>query len=129
LGVDVLYDEDRRPAYGGNYVLKDDVLAGLQPRPLTAVSTPTGATAFRQSAERIRMDDMVLEKKRTNAEVFEGRVNGKLDIQLSDNLTMTFGGNLNYSNTRAWIRSWTLYAPDAMPTDEQIVGRGFLRLT
>lgn len=129
LGVDVLYDEDRRPVYGGNYVLKEEVLSELQARPLVAVSTPTGATAFRPAAEGVRIDDMVLEKKRTNAEVFEGRLNGKLDFQLSDNVTLTFGANMNYFKTRAWIRSWTLYTPDAMPTDEQFLGRGFLRLT
>ncbi len=145
IGADGIYDEDPRPTYGGNYVLKENVLKQLQAQPLTASPNPNGVPVFRSSAEYVTLNDVEISKKRVAADQYQGVINAKLDFALADNLTLTAGGSFNYAKNRAYSNGYggdagivtaisnyhpyTLFATDGIPTDIQQVGRGYLRLT
>lgn len=129
IGADVIYDKDRRPSYGGNYAVKDEVLDNLKQNPLYSVPTQTGVPAFRNASETVTKDDLYMTKARQNADQFEGRFQARLDFNLADNLTMTAGGNFSYFRNKAYSRSWSLFSPEAMPIDNNYTARGYIRLT
>lgn len=137
IGADGIYNEDPRPTYGGNYVVKEGVLNQLRANPLTASPNPNGIPVFRSSAEYITLNDLELQKKRVSAEEYQGVLNAKLDFALADNLTLTAGGSFNYSKSSPYssdgnigtYQRYTLFAPERIPTDIQTVSRGYLKLT
>lgn len=129
LAGDIWYDEDRRPSYNGNYAVKDDVLAGLKQTPLVAVPNQNGIPVPRNASELVTKDDLYITKQRQNADVLEGRINGRLDYQLADNLNLSAGGNFNYTRSNSYSRSSSLFSPEAFPIINNYTGRGYLRLT
>lgn len=128
LSGDVWYDQDRNPRYNGNYAVKDEVLADLQQNPLVSVPNQSGQTIFRSRAETVTADDLYLVKRRQNADIFEGRMTGRLDFQLDDQLNLSVGGTFNYSKSKNYARSQSLFALDAIPDVFNYTGRGFVRL-
>lgn len=128
IGGDFWYDKDGRPSYGGNYAVKDDVLKNLQDNPVVPTTTQTGIPIFKSSSEYLRADDFELRKQRVNAESMEARLNAKLDFQLAENLNLTAGGQLNYVKSRAYSRGLSLYAPEAMPINNNYNIRGYIKL-
>jgi hypothetical protein len=129
IGVDAIYDSDPRPTYGGNYVVKEEVLKQLEQTPLTVYPSQNGTPVYRYSSEYLRMDDLELQKRRVSAEEYRGVANGKIDFQIADNLNLTAGGMYNYSRQRAYQQSNSLMAPGAIPLDTRGTARGYLRLT
>ncbi len=129
LDGDFYYDKDRRPSYYPNLKVKDDVLQRVQDRPLVTLANQSGAPVFRPATEMLRADDFETSKQRVNAAVVEGRLNGRLDFQLTDNLNLTAGGTFSYSNAKAYSRAGSLFSSNAFPDVQQYTGRGFLRLT
>lgn len=130
LGGDLWYDKDNNPSYGGNYTVKEDVLKQLQDKPLVATPTQNGGVIFKNAAEYLRADDYTIQKQRANAASTEVRLNGKLDFQLTDNLNLVAGAQLNYTKSRAYSRTgYSLFSPEATPVDNNYTGRGYIRLT
>lgn len=129
LAGDVWYDQDRDPSYNGNYAVNDDVLNNLKDKPLVAVPNQNGVPVPRNASEFVTKDDLYITKKRQNAEALEGRVTGRLDFQLADNLNLSAGGNFNYVRTKSYSRAWSLFSPEASPIVNSYTGRGYLRLT
>lgn len=129
VGGDFWYDEDRRPTYGGNYQLKDNVLKDLEQNPLRATPNQTGTVVFRPAAEYVRAEDMEIVKKRKDATAIDARINGKLDFVLSDNLNLTAGGSYNYNRQSNYSRFYQLFSPENQPKDKFYTARGYIRLT
>jgi len=120
---------DDDPNYFDNYVIKEDKLREIQARPLVQLTDITGLKRPRSAAEYIRMSDMETSKRRINATYKNARVVGKVDYQLNDNVSVVVGGNFNYVNTKQYDRRFGLFSPEAMPTNVNYTGRGFVRLT
>jgi outer membrane receptor protein involved in Fe transport len=120
---------DDDPNYFSNYVLKGDKLREIQQNPLREVTDITGRKTPRSQAEFIRMSDLETSKRRVNADYQNARVVGKVDYQLSDNVSVVLGGNFTYAKSRNYDRRFTLFSPDAMPNRIDYTGRGFVRLT
>lgn len=129
LGGDVTYDEDVNPTYYKNYVVKDEVMAQLQARPLRAVPGPLGFPTLQSAAENVTLDDLETQKKRVNNEQTRIAMNGKLDYRVSDNANLTFGAQGAFNSNRAYSRGASLFAPDAIPENKTSTYRGFLRFT
>lgn len=129
IGADFWYDKDGRPSYNGNYAVKDDVLKDMQANPVVANPTQNGGFIFKSRSEYLRNDDFELRKQRVNAESLEGRLNAKLDFQLTDNLNLTAGGQVNYVKSYAYSRGLSLLAPEAMPLNKTYTARGYIKLT
>jgi outer membrane receptor protein involved in Fe transport len=129
LGGEVWYDGDRRPSYGGNYVVKEDVVKQLEAQPLKQIATQSGNPVFRNASEYLRMEDLEIVKRRPNTDVLEARGNAKLDFQVTPQLNITASGQFGYTKTSLYSKAWSYIASDAIPDDHSFNGRGFLRLT
>ncbi len=129
VGGDFWYDQDRRPTYGGNYVVKDNVLKNVEQNPLRAVPTQTGGVSFRPASEFVGLEDLEISKTRKDAAVMEARGTGKLDFVLSDNLNLTAGGSYAYTKQSNFQRSYQMFTPDNQPKQKYYTARGYLRLT
>lgn len=122
-------NKDSDPNYFSNYTVNSDKLKQIQDNPLVQVSDITGRPTFRSAAEYIRMSDLEASKVRVNADAKSGRLVGKLDYQVSDNMNIVVGGNFSYTSTRLYDRRYSLFAPDAIPKDIQYNGLGYIRFT
>lgn len=122
------YDEDNDPTYTKNYVLNSAKLAEIRNNPLV-LSNSGGQIAVRSATEYITMKDLETRKARVNADYRNARLVGKLDYQVSDNMNITVGGNLTYITNKSYSRAYTLFAPESIPEDKSITGRGFIRFT
>lgn len=129
LTGDLWYDKDRSPRYHGNYYVKEDVLKSIQDNPLIAVPNQSGQPIYRYRSETVTANDMELSKTRRDAAVFEGRLSGRLDFQLSDNLNLSAGGTFNYQKNQNYSRAWALFSSADVAEVYNYTGRGFLRLT
>ncbi len=128
LAGDVWYDKDRSPEYHGVYQLKDEKLDEIRQNPLISVPNQSGVPVFRNRAETVTANDLYITKRRPNADVFEGRMTGRLDFQLADNLNLSAGGTFNYSQAKSYSRAWSMFSRDEIPEVRNYTGRGFLRL-
>ncbi len=128
LSGDAWYDKDRSPEYHGVYQLKDEKLEEIRQNPLIAVPNQSGVPVFRNRAETVTANDLYITKQKPNAEVFEGRMTGRLDFQLAKDLNLSAGGTFNYSKTRSYSRAWSMFSRDEIPEVQNYTGRGFLRL-
>ncbi len=126
---DFYYDKDRTPWWTSHYQPNDDVLQRVSDKPLTATPTSSGAKVFNYSTEFLRLSDFHTVKARPNAATTEGRINGRLDFQLDDNLNLQVGGTFNYSRGSNYSRALSLFALDAIPELENYTGRAYVRLT
>ena len=129
LSGQYLYDEDNNPTYDKNYVVKADKLAQIQNQPLVLSVTSSGAPVFRSATEFVRLGDLETQKKRVSADYNNARLVGRVDYQLSDNMNLGIGGNVNFVRTKRYTRSYTLFAPQEMPQENNTTGRGFVRFT
>lgn len=128
LSGDAWYDQDRSPRYHGNYMVNEDVLKSIQENPLVAVPNQSGQPIYRNRAETVTGKDLYLTKRRQNAQIFEGRLTGRLDFQLDENVNLSAGGSFNYSKSKSYSNAWALFAPDDIPDVYNYTGRGFIRL-
>lgn len=129
LDGDFFYDKDRQPYFYDHYIIKEDKLAEIKARPLIAQTTQSGGTVYNYATEYLRKSDFETTKQRPNAEVLEGRLNGRLDFQVTDNLNIQAGGTVSYSRTGNHNRAISLIAFEQTPVETNITGRGYLRIT
>lgn len=87
---------DPNPAFGGNYKMKDDVRAEILANPLRVNQTGTGAL---YNADFLTSNDF--EKVKTNLNNRDRSANlvAKIDVNASDNITLTFGGTGAFSRS------------------------------
>lgn len=133
--IDGWYDGDRRPTYGGNYVIKDDARQRLIDNPLHLNVTQGGTATFRPSSEYLTANDFELQKIRPSAAIAEGRANFKLDFQVAENLNLTVGAMGDYTKSSRYnsdpngFRQWSYLDGADIPDETNFTGRGFVRLT
>ncbi len=127
------YDKNRLPSFYDNYVVKDEVREQLAQTPLMLSPNTVGTPVYNYSTEFVTKDDMVTVKQMPNAAIFEGRAFAKLDFQLDDNITVTAGGNFNYTKGSALGNGGSynriMFTPESIPVSTNFEGRGYLRFT
>ncbi len=119
---------DNSPGYYPNYVLKSDVLARIQARPLVAVTDVNGTT-FRNAGEFVTKADMETRRRRDNAGFQRGTLLGKLDFQLAENVNLTVGGQFDMSDGKNYTRASTIFAPEGIGNSRATTIRGYARFT
>jgi len=129
LSGNYTFDEDNNPNYFKNYVVKPDKLREIQQNPLVQQTDISGRKTYNSATEYVTMNDLETRKTRINAGYKSARLVGKVDYQLSDNVTLLAGGNYTYIDQTNWDQRYALFNPDAMPTLTNTTGRAFLRLT
>lgn len=128
LAGDLWYDQDRTPEYQGNYYVKDEVLDNIRQNPLFPVQTQSGIPVFRYATEQVTGKDIYMTKRTRENEVLEGRLNGRLDFQITDELNISAGGNFAYSKSKNYGLAYSMFALDGIPDVYNYTGRGYVRL-
>ncbi|MES2704290.1 MAG: carboxypeptidase regulatory-like domain-containing protein [Bacteroidota bacterium] len=129
LSGDYYYDNNRYPTYDKQYTVKADVLKRLLENPLTIVTDNTGFPTYNYSSNYVTFNDLEQTKIPPNNRVREGRLNGKLDYQLTDNMRIMGGGMIDYLKTDLYSRTRSLLAAAGTPVDNTFTGRAYLRFT
>ncbi len=131
LGGDFYYDNDIYPSYIPTYVAKPNVLKNLVQNPLTIVSDATGNQIYTYSSEYITKSQLNAVKVPPNNSSTEGRINGKLDYQLNDNISLIAGANFDYKkgNYNIYNVASETFSPTSITPQQTYVGRGFLKFT
>src|SRR5690606_3472244 len=121
------FADDANPNYFDNYILKSDKLKEIQARPLVQHTDISGRKVATSAAEYVRLSDLETTRVRPNAASQTGRLVGKLDYQVTDNVNVQVGGTFVYSDSRNYDSRYALFSPDAMPRYIGYTGLGFVR--
>ena len=129
LSGDYYYDNDRYPAYDKQYVVKGDVLKNLLANPLYITSDNSGNRIYAYSSNYITQDQLTQVKITPNNLTKEGRIGGKLDYQVTDNMHIVAGGNFDYTRQDLYNRYLSVFAGSGTPVQDNVSGRGYIRFT
>jgi len=129
LSGDYYDDHNRYPTYYQDYVTKGNVLADLRKNPLRIVTDNTGQPVYYQASDFVTLNDLERVKIPPHNRIKEYRLNGKLDYQLTDNMHIVAGGTIDYTKQDNYGRARSLFASEATPALNTMVGRGYLRFT
>ena len=128
ITADGIYSADNSPVYGDNTYINSDVLARLQEHPLTTVYT-NGIPRTEYSTQYVKADAFETKKRQINADFYRGQLGGKLDFNLTDNVSVRVGANYFYSSASNYSRGNSLFAPDNFGRTNSQTGRGYVRFT
>ena len=129
LSGDYYYDNNRYPSYYNQYILKGDAQKNINENPLRIVSDNGGNRIYNYASNYITFNDLEQKKIVPNNTIKEGRLNGKLDYQVTDNLRVTGGGMFDYVRTDRYTRQGSLMASSGTSIQKDITGRGYVRFT
>jgi hypothetical protein len=132
LSGDYYDDHNRYPAYDQQYVLKQSVKDQLNANPLRIVSDNSGSRIYNYASNYVTFNDLEQKKILPHDGVREGRINGKLDYQVTDNLRVTGGGMLDYVSTdqyRNAASQGSLLSTDGVWVKRDVTSRGYIRFT
>lgn len=93
--------EDGSPSAVGEWRANDDVLESIRTNPLKLVQTSSGAIIY-QNTDYLSSDSFQNYKTRANAGSKGINVAGKIDVSPVRDLNLTFGGTLDYSDSRLY---------------------------
>ena len=96
LSGDFTYREDSRPSAHGVYVAKNDVLDFIEQTPLRPSGLSAGGTY--SNGEFLGWDDVENRDATPNTSRYGANISGKIDVRTTQNTTLTFGGQFNYSD-------------------------------
>ena len=117
LSGDFSYANDPSPRYGGEYVVRDEVLSEIEQNPLAP--NPLGS-GFVPRSSFLTEDDLVRERARRNVDRITASLQLKLEYQPTKNSTVTFFGSGNYRQGYDFIRNQYLmnYKENRISTDQ-----------
>ena len=98
LGVQYRQRDDRSPAAGGVYKLKDDIHSDLMANPV--IASEDGSRGIPKQYF-LTTDDVELSKTRPNNSDQRLDINGKLDLRVNEAIDMSFGGGGSYNQNNA----------------------------
>jgi outer membrane receptor protein involved in Fe transport len=126
LAGELSYIKDPNPFAKGLWVAKDDYLKYIENNPLRP--TGTGFGAF-MNAEFVTKDDLRHIKSKINSPSRGINLSGKLDVRTTENIRLTFGGSIDYSNDIDYIHSYSLFNYKEYPQVINNTWRVFGRFT
>ena len=129
LSGDYYNDHDRYPSFYNSFVTKGNVLQQLQQNPLTATTSNSGQQIFNPSSAYITDNQLTTVKQPPHNVIQEGRLNGKVDLKITDQMHVTAGANIDYTSQDLYNSARNLFAPEATPRENTFAGRGFIRFT
>ncbi len=129
LSGDFYDDHDRYPTYDEQYVIKGSALNTLLQNPLHIGSDNSGQRIYNYASEYISINDLQKVRIPPNNVTEEARLNGKLDLQVADNMRVVAGGTFDYTKQDLYSRYTNLFASSGTPIENVLNGRGFIRFT
>ncbi len=128
ITADGIYADDYSPNYSPNYYVNEAKLAELQAHPLRLIQQ-NGQTRSDFSTNFIQESDLYTSKKRMNAEYYRGQLGGKLDFNLSDNLSVRVGASYFALDNPEYDRQLSLLSLENTARTSSQTGRGYIRFT
>ncbi len=105
ISGEVSTEKDPDPSAVGIYKVKDEKMASLEKEPLAASETGGGTLL---NAELLHMSDLEKIKARQNVKSNFFRLNGKIDIKATENITFTLGGSMEYNRYHEFSYEYAL---------------------
>lgn len=127
LNVSGTYDKDNNPFIDKYTIIKPEKLKQLQENPL--IPNPNGTGNFIPAANTITSSDFTKIKARQEGQSMGLNYLGKLELQATENISVTLGTYFVYGNNRGWSFSNSMFSPEANSIAKDYSARGFLRLT
>ena len=112
ISGEVNSEKDPTPTTAGVYKVKDDKLKEIEDHPLRMNDVGTGIVL---SSQYITMDDMEHIKARQNSKSNTARLGGKLDFKVTEKITFTLGGSMDYGNYHSFIYDYSMFNPSNNP--------------
>lgn len=113
------YQKDRDPAAGGVFKLKDDAYDDFRENPLTLDQS---GNFFLNRANFATEDQIEKSKYKLNNNSNTLRLNGRLDLQPTDNIIVKFGGDYTNIRQNEWNTLDMMFARDR---NRQFLGRQY----
>lgn len=128
ITADGLFTEDNNPVYYETPYINGDKLAALQANPLIPVSQ-NGVQRLEYATQLVRKEDISYQKIHPNSKYYRGQVAGKLDFNLTDNVSVRVGGSYFQNDISSYDRKSELFAIDNLQRSYGQTGRGYVRFT
>ncbi len=126
--ADGVYSSDNNPVYDRSYYVKDDVLAQLREHPLIVIPN-NGVNRTDYRTQFVTADDFETKKRQPNSEYYRSQLGGKLDFNLTDNVSVRVGANYFYLDAPSYSRGRSLFSPENFARLNNQTGRGYIRFT
>jgi hypothetical protein len=127
LNLSGTYDKDNNPSIFKYTKIKPEVLERLEANPI--IANPNGTGNFVPAGQQVTSSDFVKIKARENGQSQGLNYLGKLELQASENISVTLGTYFVYGNNRGWSFANSMFSPDANSINKDYSARGFARIT
>ena len=121
-----VYQKDPRPWAGGIPQVNSTKLAQLEQNP---IQYNPGNNTYYTSASFLTQNDLTNSAVRPNVANKQISLAPKLDFQITPNLRITLGGNIDYNNYHTFVQEYSLLNSQHNPQVIEQTYRGYLRLT
>jgi hypothetical protein len=118
------YQRDRNPLFTGMQSVKDSVYSKLIAAPYKF--SENGQNIIK-SSELITANDLDTMAYHKNNDEYQARMQGKLNLKISDEFGLTFGGGFDKASYKSLVERYTLFNFDNNPVHDELTYRGFAR--
>ena len=117
--------KDPNPSAIPIYIVKPDVFSQLEADPLRQ-NTTTTTNSYIPNAEFVTMNDLTTSGIKPNTALQDYDFTGKFDIQPSDNINITLGGQVTHSDANAYIYQFSMFDYNQNPEVINNTYRGYV---
>ncbi|MFI5141784.1 MAG: carboxypeptidase regulatory-like domain-containing protein, partial [Bacteroidia bacterium] len=121
-----VYQKDPRPWAGGIPQVNSTKLSQLEQNPIQY--NPANG-AYYTASSFLTQSDLTNSKVRPNVSNKQISLAPKIDFQITPNLKITLGGNIDYNNYHTFVQEYALLNSQHNPQVIEQTYRGYLRLT
>lgn len=126
LSGEFSYAKDGYPAQGGTYRAKQSVIDELIKNPLVPVGE---GNAHYYSAQFITKNEIEKIHARQDAGAYGANFAGKIDVKTNQYTNLTFGGSLDYNNSRSWGFASSMFNSAKNGVNEGLTWRAYGRFS
>ena len=126
IGGELTHIKDNNPSAIGMYFVNDEKLAELKKTPFRASGTSAGNF---ENTEYVNQGDLEYSKYRKNAAGTGFKLSGKFDVRTAPKINLTFGGNLDWGQGRAFSWANSMFNYDNNGRYSNTTWRAYVRFT
>jgi hypothetical protein len=126
ISANITDELDGRPLAGGNQRIKKESRDALLENPLRITSDGTGTY---NNSDYLQASDFENVKWRMNSRGKQASASGKIDVNAGPSINLTFGGSLNYFNSKIGDRNGSLLNFTNFGTNKGVDWRVYGRFT
>jgi outer membrane receptor protein involved in Fe transport len=128
ITADGIYTEDSDPSFTPNYYATEETIQQVSNQPLVVIQD-NGNVRSDFATNYLRDSNFTTSKKRKNADFYRGQLAGKLDFNLSENISVRVGASYFATDANVFDRRQSFFAYDDNGKQLSKTGRGYIRFT